>query len=192
MRNYKFLATISLIFTMYFILFPVFGYSITDAQYNKLYKTSEDFRKIEDALTKVWKEIKGTLPEQKYKSVLNNQRKWLKERNLVTDSIKSGKDEYLKEFNDMTCKRVMDLRFFLETINSGSKNVKVKGSLTIHRIKPDDSTAHGVPMPFFDYDFKIANYTCTDSISLTDFLTTKDQSSSEKDTINITTVRLRS
>lgn len=173
------------IFIIAYCIIPTSAYSITDAYYNKLYKTSKDFKAIEDALTKVWKEIKATLPEQQYKAVLNNQRKWLKERNLVTDSIKTGKEDFLKEFNDMTCKRVMNLRYFLKTFNSGSKNVKVRGNLTIHRIKPDDPSAQGVPMPFFDYDFKIDNYICTNSISLNDFFTTKDQYSSKKDTINI-------
>ena len=72
-------------------------YAISEAEFQKLYKSSAALRKADKLLNETWKDVNANIPAKERKDLLKFQREW----------VKKGRDEtaeeYLREGYDKAC-----------------------------------------------------------------------------------------
>ena len=55
------------------------AFALSDAEYRRLKRTSSDFRRADNELTQVWKELKESLSSKVFAELQKNQREWIRE-----------------------------------------------------------------------------------------------------------------
>lgn len=64
------------------------AFALSDAEYRRLKRTSSDFRRADNELTQVWKELKESLSSKVFAELQKNQREW----------IRKGRDDAARKY----------------------------------------------------------------------------------------------
>ena len=104
------------------------AYAISDKQYAECKKLSKEFTQTEKDLNALWKEVNSLIKNKdKKQQLLNNQRKWLKERD--EEHIDENGVVDIPKFTYSTQNRVVELLLYKEYVKNDFLPIKISGKV---------------------------------------------------------------